>query len=87
MIERRGRHVYDRKVAAAGIGVNAVRPGFMPTGIHAGGGKPGRVDRIAPSLPMRRGGQPEAVTDAILWLRLVQAPYLTGTFIDLASRQ
>lgn len=74
-----------REVAAEGIRVNAVRPAFIHTDIHASGGDPKRVDRIRDSIPMKRGGQPEEVANAILWLLSEQASYATGTFIDLAG--
>ena len=35
-----------REVAEEGIRVNAVRPAFIYTDIHASGGEPGRVDRV-----------------------------------------
>ncbi len=57
-----------REVAEDGIRVNAVRPGFIYTGMHASGGEPGRVDRVKSLVPMQRGGQPEEVAAAILWL-------------------
>lgn len=75
----------SREVAAEGIRVNAVRPGLIHTDIHASGGEPGRVDRIAPSLPMGRGGTPEEVAQAIVWLLSDEASYATGSFIDLAG--
>lgn len=75
----------SKEVADQGIRVNSVRPGFIYTDIHAGGGEPGRVDRIKDSIPMKRGGQPEEVAQAILWLLSEQASYATGTFIDLAG--
>jgi NAD(P)-dependent dehydrogenase (short-subunit alcohol dehydrogenase family) len=75
----------SREVAAEGIRVNAVRPAFIYTDMHASGGEPNRVDRIKASLPMQRGGQPLEVAHAILWLLSDEASYTTGTFIDLAG--
>jgi NAD(P)-dependent dehydrogenase (short-subunit alcohol dehydrogenase family) len=70
------------EVAQEGIRVNAVRPGFVYTDIHASGGEPGRVDRVKGIVPMRRGGQPEEIAHAILWLLSDEASYTTGAFID-----
>jgi NAD(P)-dependent dehydrogenase (short-subunit alcohol dehydrogenase family) len=75
----------SREVAAEGIRVNAVRPAFIYTDIHASGGEPGRVDRLKEAIPMKRGGHPEEVAHAILWLLSDEASYATGTFIDLAG--
>lgn len=75
----------SREVAAESIRVNAVRPAFIYTDIHASGGEPGRVDRIKDSIPMKRGGYPEEVATAIMWLLSDEASYTTGTFIDLAG--
>jgi len=74
-----------REVAADGIRVNAVRAGIIYSDIHASGGDPGRVDRLGPTLPMRRGGHPIEVARAILWLLSDEASYSTGTFIDVAG--
>ncbi len=73
------------EVAAQGIRVNGVRPGFIYTQMHADGGEPDRVDRLAPTLPMQRGGKPEEVARAILWLLSEQASYITGSIIDAAG--
>ena len=75
----------SREVAAEGVRVNCVRPGFIYTDIHASGGEPNRVDRIKNSLPMHRGGQPEEIANAILWLLSDEASYVTGSFIDAAG--
>jgi NAD(P)-dependent dehydrogenase (short-subunit alcohol dehydrogenase family) len=74
-----------KEVAEEGIRVNAVRPGFIYTDIHASGGEPNRVDRVKALVPMKRGGQPEEIAAAILWLLSDEASYATGTFIDLAG--
>ena len=74
-----------KEVAQQGIRVNAVRPGFIYTDLHAKGGEPARVDRLKSSVPMQRGGQPEEVATAILWLLSPEASYVTGTFIDVSG--
>ncbi|VEA50334.1 NAD(P)-binding oxidoreductase with NAD(P)-binding Rossmann-fold domain [Escherichia coli] len=73
------------EVAAQGIRVNCVRPGFIYTEMHASGGEPGRVDRVKSNIPMQRGGQAEEVAQAIVWLLSDKASYVTGSFIDLAA--
>lgn len=75
----------SQEVAAEGIRVNAVRPGFIHTSIHAAGGDPGRVERLRERLPMKRGGKPEEVAEAIIWLLSDKASFVTGSFIDLAG--
>lgn len=73
------------EVAAQGIRVNCVRPGLIYTDIHASGGEPGRVDRLSSVLPMKRGGQPEEVAQAIVWLLSDKASYVTGSFMELSG--
>lgn len=75
----------SKEVAAEGIRVNAVRPGIIDTEIHARGGEPGRVARLAGSLPMQRGGSADEVATAILWLLSHEASYTTGALIDIAG--
>lgn len=74
-----------KEVADSGIRVNCVRPGFIYTSMHADGGEPERIDRVAPSIPLKRGGQPEEVANAIAWLLSEEASYVTGAFIDAAG--
>ena len=74
-----------REVAEEGIRVNAVRPGFTYTEIHALGGEPNRVDRVKSQVPMQRGAQPEEVAQAILWLLSDEASYTTGAILDVAG--
>lgn len=74
-----------QEVASEGIRVNGVRPGFIHTEIHASGGEPGRIARIAPSIPLGRGGTPEEVARAILWLLSAEATYTTGALLDVSG--
>ncbi len=75
----------SREVAEEGIRVNAVRPGFIYTEMHASGGEPNRVDRVKAFVPMKRGGTADEVARAILWLLSDEASFTTGTFIDVTG--
>lgn len=74
-----------REVAEEGIRVNAVRPGFIETEIHAAGGEPNRMERVRPMVPMKRVGKPREVADAVLWLLSDEASYITGTILDVSG--
>lgn len=76
---------FSKEVAREGIRVNCIRPGHIYTEMHASGGEPGRVDRVKDSIPMGRGGQPEEVARAILWLASEEASFITGTFLDVTG--
>ncbi|WP_455910562.1 SDR family oxidoreductase [Pseudomonas putida] len=76
---------FAKEVARDGIRVNCIRPGHIYTDMHASGGEPGRVDRVKDSIPMGRGGQPEEVARAILWLASDEASFITGTFLDVTG--
>ena len=74
-----------REVAEEGIRVNAVRPAFIYTDIHASGGEPGRVNRVRQFVPMKRGGEAVEVARAILWLLSDEASYSAGALIDVTG--
>jgi NAD(P)-dependent dehydrogenase (short-subunit alcohol dehydrogenase family) len=74
-----------REVAAEGVRVNAVRPGIIETDIHASGGDPGRVQRLAASLPMQRAGTAHEVAAAVVWLLSDAASYTTGALVDVSG--
>ena len=74
-----------KEVGAEGIRVNAVRPGIIRTDIHIASGDPARVERIGPSAPLERPGEPEEVARAILWLLSEEASYMTGALVDVAG--
>jgi len=74
-----------QEVAQDGIRVNGVRAGYIYTEMHASGGEPNRVDRVKAFVPMRRGGQPDEVAQAVLWLLSDDASFTTGSFVDVTG--
>jgi NAD(P)-dependent dehydrogenase (short-subunit alcohol dehydrogenase family) len=74
-----------KEVAAEGIRVNAVRPGLIRTEIHAVTGDPDRVRRMSPTIPLGRGGEPEEVAAAVLWLLSPEASYVTAAMLDVSG--
>ena len=76
---------FAKEVAREGIRVNCIRPGHIYTEMHASGGEPDRVNRVKDTVPMGRGGQPEEVARAILWLASAEASFITGTFLDVTG--
>ncbi|WP_299380392.1 glucose 1-dehydrogenase [uncultured Kiloniella sp.] len=74
-----------KEVGGEGIRVNAVSPGIIDTDIHASGGEPGRVDRIAPVIPLKRAGTAQEIANAVLWLCSDQASYCNGTILDCSG--
>lgn len=73
------------EVAEQGIRVNAVRPGFIHTEMHASGGEPDRIERVKAFVPLKRGGRAEEVAQAVLWLLSDEASYTTGACIDVSG--
>jgi NAD(P)-dependent dehydrogenase (short-subunit alcohol dehydrogenase family) len=76
---------FAKEVARDGIRGNCIRPGHIYTDVHASGGELGRVDRVKDSIPMGRGGRPEEVAQAILWLASAEASFVAGTFLDVTG--
>ncbi len=73
------------EVADHGIRVVGVAPGMIRTTIHADAGEPGRLERVAPLIPLQRAGEPEEVADAVAWLMSAEASYVTGTTLRVAG--
>ena len=73
------------EVAPSGIRVMAIRPGLIDTELHAKGGEPGRAQKLAHMVPMRREASAEEVAKAILWLASSEASYVTGSTLDVSG--
>ncbi|MFE6617103.1 SDR family oxidoreductase [Amycolatopsis sp. NPDC057786] len=74
-----------QEVAKESVRVNAVAPGMIHTGLHAAAGLPDRMERIAPTIPMGRAGEPGEVAEAVLWLLSPAASYTTGTVLTVGG--
>jgi NAD(P)-dependent dehydrogenase (short-subunit alcohol dehydrogenase family) len=78
-------HGLGQEVANEGIRVNGIRPGLIYTDIHASLGDPNRVKRLENMVPMQRGGLPEEVAEAIMWLLSPEASYVTASTLDVGG--
>jgi NAD(P)-dependent dehydrogenase (short-subunit alcohol dehydrogenase family) len=74
-----------KEMAGEGVRVNAVRPGFIDTEIHASGGRAERGIALGAKTPMGRVGRAEEVAAAIMWLLSDAASYMTATLVDVAG--
>lgn len=73
------------EVAAENIRVNCVRPGLIYTYMHTDGGEPNRVERLSNNIPMKRGGKPSEVAEAIYWFASEKSSFSTGNFLDVTG--
>lgn len=69
------------EVAPFGITVNAVSPGLMDNGSLT----PGRIDSIAPKIPLGKPGTSKDIAGAIGYLVSDEAAYVTGTEIIVSG--
>ncbi len=75
-----------KEVVDEGIRVNAVVPGMVETEIHArSSGDAARVERIRPTIPMKRIGKPEEIAAAVMFLLSEQSSYMTGATIRVSG--
>ncbi|MCM3563390.1 SDR family NAD(P)-dependent oxidoreductase [Hydrogenophaga intermedia] len=74
-----------KEFADRGIRANVVSPGTTDTEIHALSGEPGRAERVAPKIPMRRAGDPREIAEAIAWMLSDKASYVTGAVLRVAG--
>jgi len=74
-----------KEVAAQGIRVNAVAPGFVDTTIHTRAGEPGRAFRLGATTPLGRTGTAEEIADAIAWLISDESRYVVGETLHVTG--
>ncbi len=73
------------ELAPQGIRVMSVRPGLIDTDLHAKGGEPGRAQKLAHMVPLRREASAEEVARPILFLLSDDASYMTGSAIEVTG--
>ena len=76
-------------LASKGVRVNSVNPGFIFTDIHTRGGMSDEeyakfIEKIKGGVhPLRRGGDPEEVAQAIAFLAADKASFITGEYLHV----
>ncbi len=70
-----------RELGPEGIRVNAVIPGLIDTESQ----DRTRMAELAPTVPLRRAGDPIEVAHTVLWLASEEASYVSGALIDISG--
>ena len=70
-----------RELVSDGIRVNAVSPGLIDTEIH----EPGRLDRIGPTVPMKRPGTADEIAQSVVFLLSDASSYTTGAILRISG--
>lgn len=74
-----------KELAPHGIRINAVRPGLIQTGIHDIHGGQALIDKVAPTVPLGRAGEPAEVADVVAFLLGPKSSYVHGALIDISG--
>ena len=73
-----------KELAARGVTVNAVAPGFIETDMTAAMPEKAKTAMLS-QIPLKRAGQPEDVANAVQFLASEQASYITGQVIHVSG--
>jgi 3-oxoacyl-[acyl-carrier protein] reductase len=71
-----------RELAATGITVNMVAPGWIPVERHAGC-DPSAIDRYRENVPARCMGTPQDVASSVVFLASEEARFVTGQTVSV----
>ncbi len=74
-----------KEVAGDGIRVNGIRPGLIDTDMQDETGMEKRIERLAPTIPIGRGGTADEVAEAVLWLLSDKASYVAATLFNVSG--
>jgi NAD(P)-dependent dehydrogenase (short-subunit alcohol dehydrogenase family) len=72
-----------KEAGEEGVRVNAVAPGLIDTEMGNYGG--GRIARMAPTVPLGRGGTVEEVAEAVAWLLSPASSYVHGAVLEVGG--
>ena len=72
-----------KEAGPEGVRVNALAPGLIATEMGDYGG--GRIARMLPSVPLGRGGEPDEVAEAAVWLLSPASAYVHGAILDVSG--
>jgi 3-oxoacyl-[acyl-carrier protein] reductase len=75
-----------KELAAHGITVNSVAPGFIDTAFHLKA-QTGSFDQFIPSIPLKRVGTVEEVASVITYLASDDSSYVTGSVFHVNGGQ
>jgi NAD(P)-dependent dehydrogenase (short-subunit alcohol dehydrogenase family) len=73
---------FAKEAGPEGVRVNAIAPGLIDTDM---GALPGRMERLLPTVPLARGGQPEEVAEAAVWLLSPASSYVHGAILEIGG--
>jgi len=74
-----------RELARDGVRVNGVAPGLVDTRLHESSGVPGRLEKMAPTIPLGRAASADEIAETILFLLSDSASYVTGSVLRVAG--